>query len=75
MPPGSEPEAVAADLSAVINSAGQLAAWVEAARRAGRKLPAAVQVDSGMSRLGMAPAEVEALAADPALSTASTSRL
>ena len=44
---------------------GQLAAWVEAARRAGRKLPAAVQVDSGMSRLGLALAEVQAIAADP----------
>ncbi|MEP6565354.1 MAG: alanine racemase [Mesorhizobium sp.] len=65
IPPGAESEAVAAELCAVINSTGQLKAWVEAAGRAGRRLPAAIQVDSGMSRLGMAPAEVEALAADP----------
>lgn len=65
LPPGSEAEAVAADLVPVINSAGQLKAWGEAGRQAGRKLPAAIQVDSGMSRLGMAPAEVEAIAADP----------
>ncbi|QND68107.1 alanine racemase [Mesorhizobium loti] len=64
IPPGAEPDAVAADLCAVINSVGQLAAWRAAARRAGRKLPAAVQVDSGMSRLGMAPTEVEAVAED-----------
>jgi alanine racemase len=64
LPPGSEPEAIAADLVPVINSAGQLKAWSQAGRKAGRKLKAAIQVDSGMSRLGMAPAEVEALAAD-----------
>lgn len=65
IPPGAEPDAVAADLCAVINSVGQLAAWRAAARRAGRKLPAAIQVDSGMSRLGMAPGDVECIAADP----------
>ncbi|WP_292175517.1 alanine racemase [Mesorhizobium sp.] len=64
LPPGSEPEAIAAGLHPVINSTAQLRAWREAALAAGRKLPAAVQVDSGMSRLGMPPADVEALAAD-----------
>ncbi|WP_036240781.1 alanine racemase [Mesorhizobium sp. STM 4661] len=62
--PGAEGEAEAAGLTAVINSVEQLAAWHAAARRAGRKLPAAIQVDSGMSRLGMAAAEVEAVAGD-----------
>ncbi|RJT31882.1 alanine racemase [Mesorhizobium waimense] len=65
LPPGSEPEAVAADLVPVINSAGQLKAWSNAGQQAGRKLPAAIQVDSGMSRLGMPPAEVEAISQDP----------
>ncbi|MEI9431195.1 alanine racemase [Mesorhizobium sp. Cs1299R1N3] len=64
LPPGSEPEAVASDLCAVVNSGAQLKAWRAAAHRVGRKLPAAIQVDSGMSRLGMAPAEVEAVAGD-----------
>jgi len=64
LPPGSEPEAMAAGLCAVINSGAQLKAWRAAAQAAGRRLPAAIQVDSGMSRLGMAPAEVEALAGD-----------
>jgi alanine racemase len=63
LPPGAEKEAVAAGLSAVINSGAQLAAWRDAARQAGRKLPAAIQVDSGMARLGLAPAEVEAVTA------------
>lgn len=65
VPPGAEPDAVAADLSAVINSPAQLAAWRTAARRAGRKLRAAIQVDSGMSRLGIAPPDVERIGADP----------
>ncbi|MBB6409345.1 alanine racemase [Mesorhizobium sangaii] len=65
IPPGAEPDAVAANLSAVVNSPEQLAAWRAAAGRAGRKLPAAIQVDSGMSRLGMAPRDVERVAADP----------
>lgn len=63
--PGAEGEAEAAGLTAVINSVEQLAAWRTAARRAGRKLPVAIQVDSGMSRLGMAAVEVEAVAGDP----------
>lgn len=65
VPPGAEPDAAAADLSAVVNSLAQLAAWREMASRAGRKLPAAIQVDSGMSRLGMPPRDVERIALDP----------
>lgn len=64
IPPGAEHDAVAAGLVAVVNSLDQLAAWRKAAKEAGRKLPAAIQVDSGMSRLGMAPWEVETVAAD-----------
>ena len=64
LPPGAETEAVAAGLSAVLNSGEQLAAWRNAAKRSGGRLPAAIQVDSGMSRLGMAPGEVETVAAD-----------
>lgn len=65
LPPGAEAEAAAAGLIPVANSAEQVAAWRGAARRLGRTLPVAVQVDSGMSRLGMAPADVEALGRDP----------
>jgi alanine racemase len=65
VPPGAEDLCVAAGLTPVINSTEQLAAWRDTARRNGRKLQAALQVDSGMARLGMAPAEVEAIAADP----------
>jgi len=61
LPPGSEAETAAAGLLPVINSALQLKAWRETARAAGRNLPAAIQVDSGMARLGMAATEVAAI--------------
>ncbi|MBZ9736519.1 alanine racemase [Mesorhizobium sp. CA18] len=64
LPPDSEPEAAAAGLWPVINSAMQLKAWRETARGMGQSLAAAIQVDSGMARLGMAPAEVEAVAGE-----------
>lgn len=66
-PPGAEVEAAAAGLTTVANSLEQLAAWRAAARAVGRKLPVALQVDSGMSRLGMMPSEVETLASDAGL--------
>lgn len=62
--PGAEDMCAEAGLVAVANSSAQLAAWRAAALRLGRKLPVAIQVDSGMSRLGMSPAEIDALAPD-----------
>jgi alanine racemase len=61
---GAEDACADAGLIAVANSLGQLTAWRQAAQRRGEQLPVAVQVDTGMSRLGMPPAEVEQLAAD-----------
>ncbi len=48
----------------VLNSLGEIDAWAAAARAAGRALPAAVHIDTGMSRLGLPEDELEALAAD-----------
>lgn len=62
LPPGSEDDAAEAGLVPVLNSLEQLVAWRDAARRRAQVLPAALQVDSGMSRLGMAPSEVDQLA-------------
>jgi alanine racemase len=67
IPPGAEAQCAAAGLIPVINSIEQLEAWRANGRRLGRALPAALQIDSGMSRLGLAPSEVDAIAADPAL--------
>lgn len=66
-PPGAEMACATAGLTTVINSLDQLAAWHGTARVLGKTLPAALQVDSGMSRLGLAPEEVERIAADKSL--------
>jgi alanine racemase len=65
VPPGAEEQCAAAGLIPVLNSTEQFDAWRAAAHILGSALPAALQVDSGMSRLGLAPSEVDAIAADP----------
>lgn len=55
--PGSEGACAAAGIVPVINSLDQLARWARTAAARGEKLPAVLQFDSGMSRLGMAPEE------------------
>lgn len=62
---GAEAEFVANRVRPVLNSLGQVDAWAAAARRAGKALPAAIQLDSGMSRLGLPEAEVAVLAEEP----------
>ncbi len=48
----------------VLNSLGEIDAWAATARAAGQALPAAVHIDTGMSRLGLPENELETLAAD-----------
>ena len=67
LPPGSEPACAASGLVPVLNSLAQLAAWRAHARETGMTQPAVLQLDSGMNRIGMPPAEVAGLAAQPAL--------
>ena len=55
----------AAGLVPVLNSLGQIAAWRDHAQATESPLPAAIHLDSGMSRLGLPPAEQDVLAADP----------
>jgi alanine racemase len=64
---GSEDEFVHARIVPVLNDPGQLARWQAAARAAGASLPALLHIDTGMSRLGLSPAEVTRLANDRAL--------
>lgn len=64
--PGAEAACAAAGLRPVINTLSQARRWAEQARRSGVRLPAALQVDSGMSRLGLEAGDVEDLAADRA---------
>ncbi|WP_173933272.1 alanine racemase [Chelativorans sp. Marseille-P2723] len=66
-PQGMEGDFIAARLIPVVNTLGELAAWQERARAAGCFLPVALQVDSGMSRLGLAPSDAEKIWNDPSL--------
>lgn len=66
-PPGTEAELLAHDLVPVVNSLPQLAGWRSHAARVGTVLPIFLQLDSGMSRLGLSPDDVASLAADPSL--------
>lgn len=62
--PGGEHICATADIIPVLNSAEQAGAWTRVARALGRVLPAVLQIDSGMSRLGLSAVEARALAAD-----------
>ncbi len=59
--PGGADALEAARLVPVLNSLEQVRAW------AGRRTPAALHIDTGMSRLGLSAADVAALAADRGL--------
>jgi alanine racemase len=63
--PGDEPLCAARGVRPVLNSLAQARRWRNTARTFGAALPAALQVDTGMSRLGMAPEEAAALLAEP----------
>jgi alanine racemase len=65
-PPGAAAEFVQHDLIPVLNDPAQIQDWRHAARTLQRRLPAALQFDTGMSRMGLAPSDVDRLLADPA---------
>lgn len=67
LPPGAESACAEAGVTPVLNSLAQIEAWAGLAARRGRQLACALQVDSGMSRMGLSPSETERLAASPAL--------
>jgi alanine racemase len=64
-PPGATAEFFQYDLVPVLNDPGQIADWRRLCARLERRLPAALQFDTGMSRMGLSPAAVERLLADP----------
>ncbi|MCW5660322.1 MAG: alanine racemase [Burkholderiaceae bacterium] len=63
--PGAERDCVARGLVPVLNSLDQIQRWQTLARDQGRALPAAIQFDTGMARLGLAPLDAAALAEAP----------
>jgi len=60
-PPGTAADFVAHRLIPVLNDPGQVREWSALCARLGRRLAAAVQVDSGMSRMGLSPADLASL--------------
>jgi len=64
-PSGVEADFVAHRVIPVLNSLEQVDAWTGLARSLGRRLPAVLQVDTGMSRLGLSSRELDTVAADP----------
>src|SRR3954464_8808887 len=64
-PAGVEADFVEHRAVPVLNSLEQIDAWTALARRIGRKLPAVVQVDTGMSRLGLSKRELNSVADHP----------
>jgi alanine racemase len=64
--PGTAPVYPDRGLRPVLSSVAEISEWAAYSRAVGARLPAAVQIDTGMNRLGLPAAEVQALAAAPA---------
>ncbi len=56
--PNTARDYVAHDLVPVLGSLPEIEAWAQAARGAGRVLPAILHIDTGMARLGLSPADL-----------------
>lgn len=65
--PGAAPAYSGFDLRPCLASIAEVREWVAYCDATGRKLRAALNIDTGMNRLGMPPSEVAELAAEPAL--------
>jgi len=59
---GAAPVCRRLGLRPVLNSADELEEWATFSKSARARLPAAIHIDSGMNRLGLSTAEVEAVA-------------
>lgn len=62
--PGASPHYSGFDLRPCLSSLEEIREWVAYCDAIGRRLRAAIHVDTGMSRLGLPPAEVDLLATD-----------
>jgi len=58
---------VGIDARPVLSTLAQIEQWASASDRAGRRLPAAIQLESGLNRLGLDEGDVKRLAASPGL--------
>lgn len=65
--PGAEAHYAGFDLRPALSSLAEVRDWAAYSRARGRKLAAALHIDTGINRLGMSESEVEQLAAEPNL--------
>lgn len=72
---GAAPLLLAADVTPVLSSLDEIEEWAAQAAKRGAPVPAALQIDSGLNRLGLSEADVQALAARPDLLAALDIRL
>lgn len=63
--PNTEEICAAAGITPVLNSLQQLNNWARLGRERSISLPALLQIDSGMARLGLSPEELDVLVAAP----------
>lgn len=67
--PGAEAACAATRIIPVLNSIEQARDWRGAAEAAGRRLPAALQLDTGMARLGLSAEDFSSLSEDAAFAS------
>ena len=63
--PGAEPHYAGFDLRPVLSSLPEARDWAAYCRARGRRMAAAIHIDTGMNRLGMPEDELDQLAASP----------
>jgi alanine racemase len=65
--PGEAETFIAHGIAPALGTLEEVIAWNAAGAALGRRLPALLHIDTGMNRTGLSPAEVDRLAATPAL--------
>ncbi|MEO1198826.1 MAG: alanine racemase [Pseudomonadota bacterium] len=73
--PGAAPAMREAEIRPVLGSLPEIEDWAGVCQADGNRRPAAIHIDTGMNRLGLEVAEVEALAARPELLASFTPKL
>ncbi len=65
--PGTAARLIAAGVAPVLGTLAEVREWAAACRAIGKRYRAAIQINSGMNRTGLEPAECDALIAEPGL--------
>lgn len=65
--PGAEPNYTGFDLRPTLSSLAEVRDWAAYSRARGRRLPAALHIDTGLNRMGLTEAEIDAVVAEPQL--------